>query len=565
MSSERLSLRADEFGELHFFYRKFTAGQTDLQYWTISNLFAGALELFLTEHFCPDDICLRGGTLCIRNIDQQCALTKFVASGYGDVFCDLGNLFAQCRPAANPLSQELDAFFNVPWERHQRSTNPINREDAGAGELLNTCFRIYEAFTVCECFLLDLTSEAFLRGIHLPYQHLNEQAIRKILFGVPQYRIRDYEDAAPSAFCPKELSLPDGPGPETVPQDPFRMPSCASGWHSGWDEKQNDPCAALALAKRRTVQLAPHAAERTVTLAADSDVPPFLLKTPLGTVRGLSSGAGGALVEWRGNIFKLKRCGLKNEGIFLNAIRDRNISTAGDRLIETTISAPAGLAPLPLLEREAEVVCRLPEFGLEAASRPSVIYVIVKGDAPSGCLVSTVKSDLRVDEVLYGLACNHGGLLSRPKIHELVEELGAAEGALYSRIHCSGIVRGIGNSWYGNEALGSDGSLLLCDLETFFFPELVTLELSRFYRSHEKNFFHMAVWRSLAMLGDTGMDLTRRFLRAFQSTYERRAEILLPARGCAEWVRAVAERTGTPRIKRLPAPMVNRNCGEAMQ
>jgi hypothetical protein len=551
----RLSLVKNEFGELNFFYSDLAHNQTGFPVGSVSDLFASALELFVTHHFPADDVCLRGGNLCLRDLDQERALLKFRAAGYPEIFCTLGTLFAQCRLSAGPLSEGVDAFFDVPWECY-REPNGLADDEGGEkdDELLAVAFQIYESFTVCECFLLDLAAEAFLGGIHVSQDRLNRQTIQKIISGTPKYRLSEHEDITPRAFWPKALSLPPEPRQEPAMEDPFRMPLWASGWHSGWDEKQKDPCAALALGNRRTVHLTRCAAERTVTLIGNCDVPPFLLKTARGTIRGLSSGAGGALVPWRGNIVKLKRCGLKNEGIFLDALRDRHIRTASGRLLETTITAAAGLAPLPVLERETEVVRRLPAFGLEAASEPCAMYVVAEGQAPSGCLMSSVKTDLRVDEVLYGLARNHGGLLSRADIHELVHELGAAEGALYSSIRHSGMVRGVGNSWYGNEALDSNGTLLLCDLETFFFPDLVTPELSRFHCSHQTNFFHMAVWRSLAMLGEMGRDLTRRFLRAFQEVYGRRPGTQLSARGCAEWVQAVAARAEM--ASTLPGPAV---------
>lgn len=548
MVSKRLSLRRDEIGELKFFYRDLQPVTAGSPTWTVSDLFAGALELFVTDHLPSSDICLRDGNLFAQNIDQHGALLKFRSGGYTEIFSNLGSLFVRCELTAGMLDRQADAFFDVPWEKGHRTVwPPRNAENE---RLLDLAFRIYESFTICECFLLDLAAEAFLRGIrYLLCGGLNSEVIHKIISGVPKYRLRKYAEAAPREFRPAALPAAGDIDTLAVRMDPFRMPTWASGWHSGWDEKQKDPCAALLLSERRMVFLTPCAAESTIPLTTRQDIPPFLLKSPQGRIGGLSSGAGGALVPWRGNIFKLKRCGLRNEGIVLDVIRDRNVRVERDRLIETTISAAAGLAPLGPLEREAVVARRLHEFGLEAASEPCALYVVTGGEGPSGCLVNSVKSDLRVDEVLHGLARNRQGSLSSAEIFELVSELGAAEGALYSRIHQSGMVRGISNSWFGNEALHHDGSLLLCDLETFFFPECVTPELACFYRSHEVNFFHMAVWRSLGALGPTGRNLTRKFLQAFQEIYGSRPKVRLPAPGCAEWVRAV---TGEARISGDP-------------
>jgi hypothetical protein len=206
------------------------------------------------------------------------------------------------------------------------------------------------------------------------------------------------------------------------------------------------------------------------------------------------------------------------------------------------------------LQREVEVSAGLPRFGFEAACEPLVIHEVISGKQNSGCLVSKVTTDLRIDEVLCALWMNAGHRLSMPERRGLATELGRAEGSLYAALHRRNIVRGIGNSWFGNEALAEDGRLLLCDLENLFFSDCVSPRVGAFYARHEVNFFHMAVWRSLLMDSHSehpplsaaliGGD----FLDAFHRAYDQVPQEPRTAPNAADYVKAVASDQTPPAV-----------------
>lgn len=527
--TQRLRIVLGGKGEICFQRDEYGRHSRDVRGWTVAELFSGALEHFLAGCLPGGRVVIESGVLSVNGLPQSEALAAFERCEWRRVFHEVGAAYANCAGRLSPL----EAFFDVAW-------------DAGAAsraDLSPACFAIYELFSVCECFLLDMAVEAFLEGARRSPARPDVSLLDKVA-AAPPAAIPQGKTSHPVPHTLRASRVDLAPAPQLDPQDPFQYPAWACGWHSGWDDPSRDPCSSLALTARREVSLAPFSVNRTIALNGVA-APSFLMKTPEGRIRGLSSGAGGSLVPWTSGVLKFKRCGLGYTGIVLDAIRDRSVRARDGDLIETSVAIAAGLAPLDTLEREVQVSARLPEFGFEAASKPVAIHEVIRGKPGSGCLVSEVKSDLRVDEVLCALCLNAGRLLSISERLELAEELGSAEGSLYGAVHRRRMIRGIGNSWFGNEALAPDGRLLLCDLENLFFPDCAPENLAGFYARHEVNIFNMAVWRS-ALAGSPALDpiatpsIGRLFLAAFKKAYHNGG--CEPRRACAaaEYVKAAA-------------------------
>jgi hypothetical protein len=127
-------------------------------------------------------------------------------------------------------------------------------------------------------------------------------------------------------------------------------------------------------------------------------------------------------------------------------------------------------------------------------------------------------TDVRADEVLV-LALTDK---DHPHPREIVHDLGRAIGGLYRFLHEARVIRGNGNSWYGNDALCEDGTIALCDLEGIVREQQIGGSMHRLLRELDLHMFKAGVLVSCGTIGgDTERTLAfaEFFLRAFDDGY----------------------------------------------
>ena len=77
-----------------------------------------------------------------------------------------------------------------------------------------------------------------------------------------------------------------------------------------------------------------------------------------------------------------------------------------------------------------------------------------------------------------------GAFLEDTAIHEQLLSIGRAIGGLYARLHDAGYLRGVGNSWVGNDVVGPDGLLTVVDLDECIIPEQT--QAIRYRTTHQR-------------------------------------------------------------------------------
>lgn len=273
----------------------------------------------------------------------------------------------------------------------------------------------------------------------------------------------------------------------------FRYPEKAIGFHSGWCEKNDSPTNRLALTRRIPVRLEKQTFEE---IFSESCCPPYMLKKRDGKQKGLSSGAGSTLVKHDGAIFKIKRNGYKLNGFIPSKITDRAFSIK-DGLMEETQQEIGGAMGLADAVREINFERRLVSQGFLVPYKTVGLYKIEmpfpKDDAVS--LIQKIDTDLRADELcmiilsnlifdvfedncslnIKNSAFDYPSYSIRKALKKLKDEyagtlfqIGTNIGSIYKDFHKAGIIRGISNSWYGNELVCDDGNIGSCDLESCF-------------------------------------------------------------------------------------------------
>lgn len=346
--------------------------------------------------------------------------------------------------------------------------------------------------------------------------------------------------------APFFLPAHEGEARAPFPRDPralapsFALPLGLHGFHSGWmDDSEVDPRSALGFASRRIVRL--RAVEPVVAWTAMSwqgGALPLLVKHPDGAYVGVTSGAGGALVPFADRVLKLKRCGYKYLGIQANATRDRKQVLRAGALVERTYAGAMGLGEVDDLLAERDAFEVLTALGVPAASRPSLLVGFpaeqLAFTPPAACMITDVVTDVRADEVfvlaLTDAGHDHDHDHDEPRA--VVHDLGRAIGGLYRRLHDARVVRGNGNSWYGNDALCADGAIALCDLEGILPEADVAPAIHRLFRELDLHMFKTGVFVSCGTIRGGDHERTfafaGRLVRAFEAGYAGRAEPRAP-------------------------------------
>lgn len=253
------------------------------------------------------------------------------------------------------------------------------------------------------------------------------------------------------------------------------------GFTSSWAENF-DPEGNYVLTKRRRVNLKEFPARSIMRAGKETSI---FLRNEHGTREGLSSGAGSSIVDINGRPIKIKRNGYKENGPVSKPFKTVNKG-------KTEIVPYRGILSLEQALGEYQAIKKLKEDNLCSAYTPVDIleYTIPGTEKKAYALITEINSDVRIDEVIFGL---HGAVLAdkvRKKelvfdqkkglftLEGLVDEgfndktlkedlymLGYSLGSFYKEFHEKGWVRGYPHSWFGNEVLNSDGTISFVDLE----------------------------------------------------------------------------------------------------
>lgn len=280
----------------------------------------------------------------------------------------------------------------------------------------------------------------------------------------------------------------------------FAYPEFGIGFHSGWSKNNSSPTTKLTVTRRLKVRLSNNTFKEIYNVAK-GPIPPFLVKTKRGKIMGLSSGAGSAVLKWGNSHFKIKRNGYKDLGFFKKYIPDREYLLENNGLNEETFFAAGGAMALIDAKNEIKYEKKLSELGIclpqKTVGLVKIKLPFYKPDAVA--LIQEIESDFRVDEFItmvllnifyevWGEKCKLNlkkgefiyskynlkkSLVSLRKKEKLIKKVGLIIGGIYATFHRNGFLRGIGNSWYGNEIICKDGKIGVCDLESCFSKEEV--------------------------------------------------------------------------------------------
>lgn len=277
----------------------------------------------------------------------------------------------------------------------------------------------------------------------------------------------------------------------------FKYPSFAIGTHSGWNEINNSPTTSLSLTKRIPVKLNKSAYEKIFT-NIKKEVP-YMIKSIKGSIEGLSSGAGSSIIEFEKLFFKIKRNGYRNKGFIDKQIPDREFIIK-DTIFEETDNEVGGAMSNIDAQREIRIENELTKKGFLIPQKIVGLYKIEtpfkKDDAVA--IIQQIDTDFRADELtmiylfnlffdIYGSKCffslnensfnfpqysiKEGLKIFKRDYSNLFFELAKNIGSIYRKFHDEGYLRGISNSWYGNELICEDGNVGVCDLESCFSKE----------------------------------------------------------------------------------------------
>jgi len=255
----------------------------------------------------------------------------------------------------------------------------------------------------------------------------------------------------------------------------FKYPEGLIGFHSGWSSNDS-PTHRLSLTKRLTVKLKPSNYTPEI-IFKEGDIPPFMIKSKEGKVKGLSSGVGSTLIKYRSRVFKIKRNGFKYKGFLKNKIFDRNFEIKEKGLYEESEFEVGGCLSMIDAKREILIETKLEKEGFSIPHKTVALYKVetpfYKEDAVA--LIQEIKSDFRVDEFVMVLLCNlfydifknktkirvseqnvifpnyslkKGLNLLNKKYKKTFHLIGRNIGSIYRRLHDKGFIRGISNSWW---------------------------------------------------------------------------------------------------------------------
>ncbi len=277
----------------------------------------------------------------------------------------------------------------------------------------------------------------------------------------------------------------------------FKYPSFAIGTHSGWNEKNNSPTTSLSIAKRIPLKLKKYPFE-IVFSNSDKEIA-YMIKSINGDIEGLSSGAGSSIVKLNKLFYKIKRNGYRNKGFVDKQIPDREFEIK-NTLFEETDNEVGGAMSNIDAQREIKIENELRGKGFLIPQKIVGLYKIKtpfeKDDAVA--IIQQIDTDFRADELtmiylfnlffdIYGNKCSFSlkensfnfpqysikeGFENFKKYYsKLFFELARNIGSIYRKFHDEGYLRGISNSWYGNELICEDGNIGVCDLESCFSKE----------------------------------------------------------------------------------------------
>ncbi len=275
-------------------------------------------------------------------------------------------------------------------------------------------------------------------------------------------------------------------------------PEFGIGFHSGWSDANNNPTQKLFVTLRNKVKLIESKYEVMIN---SGNLPPFLVKSNMGNIEGISSGVGSAILKFNGGYYKIKRNGYRDEGFISNKIPDRAFNIGKKGLSEGTDFEVGGAMSLEDAENEIKHEKIIEGLGIPLPQRTVGLYKILlpfeKSDAVA--MIQKIESDYRVDELVISILINSFFEVynEKAKIHidkgefyyptysiskelkkinnykKLIYEIGKIIGGIYKKFHINGYLRGIGNSWYGNEIICKNGEIGVCDLESCFSKEEV--------------------------------------------------------------------------------------------
>ncbi len=282
----------------------------------------------------------------------------------------------------------------------------------------------------------------------------------------------------------------------------FKYPSFAIGTHSGWNDKNNSPTTSLSISRRIPIKLKRSPYE-VIFLKSNKEIP-YIIKSIEGETEGLSSGAGSSIVEMDKLFFKIKRNGYRNKGFIDKQIPDREF-IIDNTLLEETDNEVGGAMSYIDAQREIKIENELSKKGFLIPQRIVGLYKIKtpfkKDDAVA--IIQQIDTDFRADELamiylfnlffdIYGDKCffslknnyfyypqysiKKGFEYFKKSYSTLFFELAKNIGSIYRKFHDEGYLRGISNSWYGNELICEDGNIGVCDLESCFSKEEINDE-----------------------------------------------------------------------------------------
>lgn len=296
----------------------------------------------------------------------------------------------------------------------------------------------------------------------------------------------------------------------------FKFPEFAIGFHSGWIDRNNDPTKHLTLTRRKIVRLVKISYKPLIEMEGHKI--PCLVKSRSGILEGLSSGAGSTIYQYRGGYYKFKRNGFRAGDFIKSGIQDRAFKIKND-IFEKRDNEDAGIYSKTDAYREIKIEKILQGTELEVPQKTIALYNITNpfGRTDSVILIQIIDTDFRVDEYCIILLINlfHEvfgehfeinlrdshfayGYYSLRKAIEILEEkyamlfilIGQYIGRNYRVIHDSGIIRGISNSWYGNDLICNNGTIGICDLESCFTKDEIGNE--RVFQELKKTDIHLA-------------------------------------------------------------------------
>lgn len=345
----------------------------------------------------------------------------------------------------------------------------------------------------------------------------------------------------------------------------FAYPLGAVGLHSGWFPGL-DPDGRYLMTPRVRVQLVSHKGHSVLTsletvahLKAESPQCP-------GSVDGLSSGAGSALVHLQDTIVKVKRCGFREGGAALWPHHDTTLSVCAGSWIENSeVEQVRGILRTEDALREYDFLRKLRGIGLNDAYHPLDVveyqldFSWLQGavvDPKAAVVLCQVSSDLRVDELFVLMlapilvelwesgelqyssamstffACNmsvSGFITHRfPRLQKWFRHVGYVLGVWYRHFHSLGLLRGYLNAWFGNEVVDTNGRLSFVDVDSASTTESISSRhVVRKLQELEYTQAMTAFWAefensTLHLFGLCGMAA----LQGFQEGYQRNVKIL---------------------------------------